>query len=138
MTGEQFRSKYHLLDRVSTGPVETHHAQAATGAMVMVHFLRGSPQDNAAVIAHLQRLAPGHASRVLRTVEVDGVSAIITRFILDFVTFDDWLRDGVLPEPTLAVEVPVVHSPDPVQPADPPVDGTLADSSLSAAPPASV
>ena len=58
MTGEEFRSQYHLLNCVSQGDIETHHAQAATGAMVMVHYLRGSDDANARVRSAIERLLP--------------------------------------------------------------------------------
>jgi hypothetical protein len=68
----------------------------------MVHFLRGSAAQNEAVTTQLLRLDPAHRRKVLRTVEVDGVTTIVTRFILDMVSFGDWLQIGraeALPAP---------------------------------------
>src|SRR6185369_16646753 len=73
LTTEQFRSEYHLLDRVAEGAVETYHAQAATGAMVMVHYLRGSAAETAEIEAAVEGLDPEKRRKVLSTVEVDEI-----------------------------------------------------------------
>src|SRR5262245_56314842 len=94
MTTEQFSRAYHLLDRVTEGAVETYHAQAATGAMVMVHYLRGSASDNAAVQNLVERLDGERKRKILSSIEVDGVPAIVTRFILEFSSLREWLGAG--------------------------------------------
>ena len=96
MTNEQFRQEYHLLDRVGQGSVVTHHAQSATGAMVvMVHFLQGTAEENSRVLRDLGTLDANHRARVLKVAEVDGQTAIVTKFILDFTTFNEWLASGI-------------------------------------------
>jgi hypothetical protein len=117
MTTEQFRQDYHLLDRVAAGAVETYHAQAAAGALVMVHFLRGAPADVAAITAALADLNPEHGQRVLKTLDVDGVPTLITRFILDFTTLHEWL--GLAEPPHAADEPPTFAPAPPAAPAEP-------------------
>jgi len=95
MTNEQFRQEYHLLNRVGQGSVVTYHAQSATGAMVvMVHFLQGTAEENSQVLRDLAVLDANHRARVLKVAEVDGQTAIVTKFILDFTTFNEWLAGG--------------------------------------------
>lgn len=123
MTDEQFRSAYHLLNAVTDGAVTTYHAQAATGAMVMVHFLRGEPAEQAALLERIDRLRPEFTERITQRLEVDGTPTVITRFILDFESFDAWLTSGgappgdhaTMPEPP--AEAPGAEHP----PAAPPV-----------------
>jgi hypothetical protein len=109
MTLDEFRSEYHLLDKVSNGPVETYHAQAAAGAMVMVHFLRGAEAHRQSILQHIERLQPDLRRKVLRTLDIDGATVIVTRFILDMPSFEEWLHQGarVEPEPPVNHEQPV-------------------------------
>lgn len=106
MTIEQFRAEYHLLDRVSDGTVETHHAQAAAGVMVMVHFLRGTESQNATILERIERLETGRRQKVLRIVDVDGVTAVVTRFILDLTSFEEWLGVELTPADPAAPDTP--------------------------------
>ena len=94
MTNEQFSREYHLLDRLSQGPVVTHHAQSAAGAMVMVHFLRGTADENAGIARRLDALTREYRARILAVVDVDGLTAVVTKFILDFTSLEDWLAAG--------------------------------------------
>lgn len=130
MTNEQFSHRYHLLDRLSQGPVVTHHAQSANGAMVMVHSLRGTPDENAAVIAKLDALTPERRARILTVVDVDGVTTIVTKFVLDFTSLQDWLATGAtqLPPP-----LPDSHTA-PVSPAAPLIAPSVPPISPSRAP----
>jgi hypothetical protein len=91
MTSEQFQRDYQLLDRVTEGAVETYHAQATSGAMVMVHYLRASEEGNTEIYGLIERLDADRKRKVLISTDVDGVPAIITRFILDFRTLREWL-----------------------------------------------
>ena len=100
MTNEQFSREYHLLDRLSQGAVVTHHEQSANGAMVMVHFLRASSDENAAIVRELDALMPERRARILTVVDVDGVTAIVTKFMLDFTSFQEWLASGARPPAT--------------------------------------
>jgi hypothetical protein len=96
MTAEQFRQKYHLLDRVTDGTVHTYHAQFG-GTMVMVHFLHGPPEELAAIDRALEGLDEARREKLLERADVDGSVTLVTRFILDFTTLHDWLK---LPRPT--------------------------------------
>jgi hypothetical protein len=130
MTAEQFSAEYHLLDRVSSGSIETYHAHAATGAMVMAHFLRGTPEENAAITALVTQLRPDRQRKVMRTIEVDGVLVVVTRFILDITTFQEWLQEGVgtdnlPPAPAAAVPAPQILPPPPPPAAASPGEITL-------------
>ncbi|NJD10321.1 MAG: hypothetical protein FIB01_07705, partial [Gemmatimonadetes bacterium] len=97
MTSEQFQQEYRLLDRVTEGEVTTYHAQATTGAMVMAHFLRASPAGNDVLLRRLEALPPQDRRKVIAQVEVDGAPVIVTRFILDFSTLDEWLAAAGVP-----------------------------------------
>src|SRR4051812_26814253 len=94
MTNEYFSRQYQLLDRLSQGAVVTHHAQSEAGAMVMVHFLRGTADENAATMRQIGETSDERRDRIISVVDVDGETAIITKFILDFTTLNDWLAGG--------------------------------------------
>lgn len=146
MTNEQFSREYHLLDRLSQGPVVTHHAQSATGAMVMVHFLRGNADENAAIVRMLDALTPERRARILARVDVDGVAAVVTKFILDFTSFQEWLSTGAAhvasrqenapASPPAATTIPTPLTPEvptaapPAEP--PPVSNSPAAASIDA------
>ncbi|MGH7573677.1 MAG: hypothetical protein ACREM1_00900 [Longimicrobiales bacterium] len=109
MTIDQFRAEYHLLDRVSDGTVQTYHAQAAAGVMVMVHFLRGTESRNAAILERIERLEAGWRQKVIRIIDVDGVTAVVTRFILELTSFEDWLGVDVAPADLAPADTPAVE-----------------------------
>jgi hypothetical protein len=134
MTSEQFQRDYQLLDRVTEGAVETYHAQATSGAMVMVHYLRGSTAENSEIYGLIERLDSERKRKVLISADVDGVPAIITRFILDFRTLRDWLGAST---PVVATEVATPAPPPPIAPPPPksePGEFTRMFSSASPAP----
>lgn len=66
---------------------------ADTGAVVMIHFLAGTPADERRwLLSRLDRLAPSEKRRVIELTEVDGEPVLITRFIFDFISLRAWLE----------------------------------------------
>jgi hypothetical protein len=93
MTRDEFNAKFQLLNRISDGRVQTYHALAASGAVVMAHFLgEGNPAQHDVILGRLETLDADRRSRVLRIIDVDGAPVIVTKFILDFESFERWLR----------------------------------------------
>ncbi|NNF25901.1 MAG: hypothetical protein HKN73_01600, partial [Gemmatimonadetes bacterium] len=99
MTRDELLARYDLIEQVTEGDVETHHALHQSGAVVMVHFLRGSPTRNLAVAQAVQRLGAGEGSsgKVLHVHDVEGQPVVVTRFITDFVSLEHWLATLGLP-----------------------------------------
>jgi hypothetical protein len=117
MTHEEFQSRYKLLQRITDGSVETHHAVAPTGAIVMVHFV--ADIESREVLSLLERLEPTERSRVLEVVDVDDRIAVVTRFIMDFSSLRAWLQGGAV-----AGASPAADGPDTSPPAEAPGEFT--------------
>jgi hypothetical protein len=93
ITSDEFRTKYQLLKEIASGEVRSYHAVSSTGAVVMVHlFERSDTDETQRLLAALDRLPPPDHEKVLRVHDVQGTSAVVTRFILDFTTLADWIR----------------------------------------------
>jgi len=126
MTNEQFSREYQLLDRLSQGAVVTHPAQSSAGAMVMVHFLRGTDEENAAAMRQVEEASPQRRDRIISVVDVDGVRTIVTKFIVDFTTLNDWLTTDPEPRaPTMVVPLPALAQSEPA--ASPPAPSASRD-----------
>ncbi|HEX9105827.1 MAG TPA: hypothetical protein VF832_01330, partial [Longimicrobiales bacterium] len=144
MTSAEFQARYNLLEQVTDGPVRTFHAVAEGGAVVMAHFLADPAQDAVRDrLRRLESLPEAAARKVMAVTDVDGVPVVLTRFILEFSSFDRWLdsasglrRPGASPPP---LSTPAAASaPDP-GPAPAPGEFTrlfAAPASPAAAPPA--
>ncbi|CAN5668838.1 hypothetical protein BH23GEM7_BH23GEM7_11860 [soil metagenome] len=93
MTNDDFHTRYRLLQPVTEGKVETHHAVARTGAVVMVHFVsHGEDEERRELLSLVEALDPAERRRVLEVSEVEGRTAIVTRFIMDFHSLRGWLE----------------------------------------------
>jgi hypothetical protein len=110
MTNQEFNASYQLLKQVTDGEVRTYHALAATGAVVMVHLLRPDNVEQArALLALINGLSPSRRDRILAITDVEGTPLVVSRFLLDFSSFREWLekettRAGAQrPEPTTGV-----------------------------------
>ncbi|TVP77173.1 MAG: hypothetical protein EA352_04225, partial [Gemmatimonadales bacterium] len=91
MTDSPFRERFQLLDCIADGPVRSHQALAHTGVVVMVHLLPSGEagQDRMAQVEALRNDPQG---RILEVTEDEGRPVVVTKFILDFESFDAWLR----------------------------------------------
>ena len=137
-----------MLQQVGDGPVRSFHAMAGTGVVVMLHFLEGSEEANNLLLALVDRLKPNERKRVLDVTAVEGKPVIVTRFILDFRSLEEWLRahqlkDAAAPDAALPSQTPPAPLPGPttstfnaVLPPTlvPPVAATPAPPSLPAEP----
>ncbi len=91
MTREELEARYQLVEQVTEGDVRTHHAVAAGGTVVMVHFVRpGTPRGDA-VLERVGTLGEEEAARVLRRHEVEGEVVLVTRFLMDEGSLERWL-----------------------------------------------
>jgi hypothetical protein len=94
MTSAEFQERYHLVRQVTDGPVESHHAVATTGAVVMVHMLDSArPEEIDEIFDLLGRLHPDVGGRVLESTHVDGRPVIVTRFLAEFRSLREWLEE---------------------------------------------
>ena len=89
MTDQEFRARYHLLEQVADRPVRTFHAVASTGAVVMAHFI--DPDAAPERTSKLTLLPEAARAKVIDVADVDGNTVVVTKFILDFTSFDQWL-----------------------------------------------
>lgn len=93
MTKHEFARSYQLLRQITRGDVQTHHALASTGAVVMVHVLRPDGIElKAELLGLIERLASEDRQRVLLVDDVDGTPFIVTRFLLEFSSLREWLE----------------------------------------------
>ena len=112
MTGDEFRSSYQLLKRVTQDGVGTFHAVGPGGAVVMVHVL-GSADQAREMEASIERLSPADRARVLDSFDVEGSPVLITKFVLDFQSLESWMDERLA-----AAEAPPAHGPPIAAPAD--------------------
>jgi hypothetical protein len=91
MDGDEFWSKFRLLERISAGDVTTYVTQDPAGARVMAHFFRGPPGQTRELLARLDALPEDRRSTIRQTLEVDGSPVIITDHIEPFDTFEAWI-----------------------------------------------
>jgi hypothetical protein len=83
MTSAEFHERYQILQQVAEGSVRSYHALAATGAVVMVHYVDHIDVRDW-VRSAIDGLRPLDRKRVIEIAFVDDTPVIVTRFILDF------------------------------------------------------
>ncbi len=92
MTGEDFRSRYQVGERITEPPVVTHRALDALGSPVLVHYLLGSTEvSSASILERVTRAGPEFQDEIRGIEEVDGIQVVVTRVIAGFSTFLSWL-----------------------------------------------
>ncbi|HSM60653.1 MAG TPA: hypothetical protein VK849_07630, partial [Longimicrobiales bacterium] len=97
----------------------TFQALSHAGAVVMVHFLPAG--EGARRIRQLMDgLEEAEQSRILESAEVDGTPAVVTKFVMDFVSLEAWLREHQSPS---AGRAPAPSAPPPPPPAPAPPSG---------------
>ena len=71
----------------------------------MVHELaRTTPPEQTRCANLLKQLGPDDAAQIIRDVEVDGERIIITKFLLGFTSFRDWLEAAVARQSTFVID----------------------------------
>ena len=93
MTRDEFASAYDVHKLVVGGPVRSYFGRSrATRVVALVHYLDGGDSpENAARLARVAALVGEGKRLVLDVCEVDGTPVVVTRFILNFTSFDAWL-----------------------------------------------
>ena len=110
MKSDEFKGRYQILTQAAEGPVRTYHAMARTRAVVMVHFIDGTPEQRHSLLTQLDRLDASARTRVVEKTEVDGTPVVVTRFIFDFTSLGDWLAlNGATTN--VSVDVPQPFAP---------------------------
>src|SRR5581483_5296624 len=98
MTSAEFSAKYQLIKPVADGPVRTLNARATTtGAMVMVHYLIGSPEENRKIIEDIGKLPPLDRGKIIEVADVEGNAVVVTQFLPGFASLAGWLT-GHIPQ----------------------------------------
>jgi hypothetical protein len=115
MTSDEFASKYDVHQQITEGPVRSHFALHRSAKVVaLVHYLEGGEtRENAARLAQVQALADSGRHVVLEVCNVDGTPVVVTRFILNFATFDAWLAAESAAPPTQAPAPAAGHTAAP-------------------------
>lgn len=144
MTGDEFHTRYALLEQVADGAARSFHAVAPGGDAVMVHFLDdGEAGASRELLAALERLEPGRRARVREVAPVDGGFAVVTDRLPDFRSLPAWINaDSHAPLPASPVGDPPAAPQGPgeftrlFKPLDrsAPSDPSLPDDAMRAAP----
>lgn len=91
MTGDDFRDRYQILTRLTQGDTSTFLARAANGDRVMVHVLETPPEETRDLLARVARLTGSRDRRVREVVRHRGVDVVVTDYLDDFDSLDEWL-----------------------------------------------
>jgi hypothetical protein len=82
MNLQEFEARYELIERVTEGDIESHHALHRSGVVVMVHFVSGIQEFRERVGRAADRLSTaGGDDRILESHEIDDRLVIVTRFL---------------------------------------------------------
>ena len=93
MTHDEFTRAYDVHKLIAEGQVRSFFGRSRTSKVVVLlhHLDGGDTPENAARLARVAALAGEGGSQVLDVCEVEGTPVVVTRFILNFTTFDAWL-----------------------------------------------
>lgn len=101
LTSTEFITRYNLLKPLAEGSIRSlSAAAAATGDVVMVHYLIGSSEENDAILDALDRLAPADRKQVVEGFVIESNHVVVTRFLSGFTSLGDWLSDHIAPPTT--------------------------------------
>ena len=125
MTSDEFASKYDVHQQIAEGPVRSHFAHSRSAKVpALVHYLEGGEtRENAGRLAQVKALADSPRHVLLDVCDVEGTPVVVTRFILNFTTFDAWLAtESAAPPPRSAPKpaTPAAPQSPPRTPATPP------------------
>jgi len=98
MSREELSSRYQLLEEIAAGATTSYHALAHTGVVVMAHFLGGDEERRAEILARVERLPRAPDGKVIEVTESDGRPVVVTKFILEFESFESWLDSVETPD----------------------------------------
>ncbi|HEX6070753.1 MAG TPA: hypothetical protein VFZ18_13045, partial [Longimicrobiaceae bacterium] len=95
MTRHELESRYPLIRPLSEEGARTYLARSGTGAIVMVHFIDAPPAAwRGGILGRLDSLDTDRRERIMEVHEVEGGGAVVTRFLMDFRSFPEWLGAG--------------------------------------------
>ncbi|MQA89716.1 MAG: hypothetical protein GEU90_05710 [Gemmatimonas sp.] len=101
MTIQEFQSLYTIVRPLSDRGAHSFLATGRHGQVVMVHVLDiGSKEERHALEAKLDSLRGDARDRIVDIMNVEGITTVVTRFMLDFETFTGWIEgQGAAPPP---------------------------------------
>ncbi len=118
MNREEFEARYELIEQVTRGEIESHHALHHSGVVVMVHIVSAEPSFQAEIERAVLDVGGGPPDgQVLEVHRFEGRTVLVTRFLMDFVSLESWIAGG-----RTAPDEPS-EIPGPVAPADGPEAG---------------
>ncbi|UCC71394.1 MAG: hypothetical protein JSV86_13480 [Gemmatimonadota bacterium] len=91
MLGDEFRSKYTLLKRLTQRGIRSYQAVDPDGRSVMVHVLAVPPAKAQKFLDLLEDLSHQDKRRILDLLEVEGAPVLVTEVLDDFETLPGWL-----------------------------------------------
>lgn len=95
MTPQEFEARYQLLRPLDGEAHRTHLARSRSGAIVMVHFVDGKPSEWAdGRLGRLDTLDPARREKIIDVIDDDHKGAVVTRFLMDFHSFEEWMGVG--------------------------------------------
>ncbi|HSM04632.1 MAG TPA: hypothetical protein VK858_08410 [Longimicrobiales bacterium] len=131
MTRDEFEARYELIEQVTEGEIESHHALHHSGVVVMVHLVSGTEafQDQVEQAVFEVGGSPPEG-QVLEVHRLGDRRAIVTRFLMDFVSIQRWVgMDGAAapgdadpPGAETPGPSPVHHAPDAPEGPEPVAD----------------
>src|SRR5690606_5993795 len=100
ITIQEFQQRYKLIRPLSDQGAHSFLATGRHGQAVMVHVLAvGTPAQRKALAERVVVVRSSGTDRILDVLEVEGLTAVVTRFMLDFTSFQAWI-DEVAPAGT--------------------------------------
>ena len=127
MQREEFQARYELIEQVSEGVIESHHALHHSGVVVMVHEVGGTPEFQDRIEAAARRTGGDPPDgQILEVHQIDDQRVIVTRFLMDFWSLERWIgldpaEVGEDPAPARADD-PTAPPPAPGPPSEEHVD----------------
>jgi hypothetical protein len=95
MNRTDLEARYALIRPLAGEGSQTHLARSGTGAIVMVHFLPEAASSwRDGILTRLDQVAPDRRDRFIEVLDVDGRAVVVTRFLMDFRSFPDWLGEA--------------------------------------------
>ena len=92
MNREEFEARYELIEQVTRGEIESHHALHHSGVVVMVHIVSAEPSFQAEIERAVLEVGGGPPhGQVLEVHRFDGRTILVTRFMMDFVSVESWI-----------------------------------------------
>jgi len=91
MTGDEFRSKYKVVKRLTEEGVRSFHATDSSGTDVMIHLLRGGPVVDRLRFL-LDRLDPSDEKWVREVAFVETWLVVVSEPLQEFTSLESWLE----------------------------------------------